>query len=98
MEEEEEETGEGFIEDDQVEQEEDINEEEGEETLQYAKMYRYYEPEREERYPNHSITQSKVLNRVFVCRGPLISVFKANDSLEVIILFLFVFNVFIVYM
>ena len=90
MEEEEEETGEGFIGDDQVEQE-DINEEEGEEALQYTKMYRYYEPEREQRYPNHSITQSKVLNRVFVCRGPLISVFKANDSLEVIIVFLVCF-------
>jgi len=62
-------------------------EEEGEETLAYKKIYRYHEPSNKNNYSVQSIFQSKLLDRVFVSRGPVISVFKANESLEVILFF-----------
>jgi len=63
----------------------DEEEDEGEGTLLYKKVYKYYEPPQNNNshYPSHNIFQSKLLDRVFVSRGPVISVFKANDSLEV---------------
>ncbi len=59
--------------------------EEGEEVLNYDKIYKYYEPASNiSNSENHSISQSKLLDRVFITRGSVVSVFKANDSLDVI--------------
>ncbi len=61
----------------------EIEEEEGEEVLEYKQIYTYHETEETMGYENNSISQSKLLDRLFVSRGPVISVFKADDSLKV---------------
>jgi len=70
-------------------EEEVENDEEGEEVLNYNKIYKYYEPASNiSDSENHSISQSKLLDRVFITRGSVVSVFKANESLDVIEVFL----------
>ena len=61
----------------------EIEGEEGEEVLEYQQIYTYHETEETIGYENNSISQSKLLDRLFVSRGPVISVFKADDSLKV---------------
>jgi hypothetical protein len=61
-----------------------FEEEEEEGVLQFNKIYKYFEPASSvEDNEKATISQSKLLNRTFVCRGPSISVFRAQDSLEV---------------
>jgi len=58
-------------------------EEEAEELLEYKQIYTYHEPAESMGFANNSVSQSKLLDRIFVSRGPIISVFKADDSLKV---------------
>jgi len=62
-------------------------EEEAEELLEYKQIYTYHEPAESMGFENNSVSQSKLLDRIFVSRGPIISVFKADDSLKVTFLF-----------
>lgn len=77
----------GFVEEkEEYVEHEESEESEGleEEVIRYKKVYRYFEPQKDNKYSNNVISQSKMLNRVFVSRGPVVSVFKAGDSLDYI--------------
>lgn len=60
------------------------SEDEPPEMLQFDQIYTYHEAIDADRYDNNSISQSKLLDRLFISRGPLVSVFKADDSLKVL--------------
>ena len=56
---------------------------EPEEMLDFEQIFTYHEPREAINYENNRIAQSKLLERVFISRGPIVSVFKAEDTLEV---------------
>lgn len=68
---------------DSAEQGEEDEEEDPPEMLDFQQIYTYHEPLDATKHDNNSISQSKLLDRLFISRGPIVSVFKADESLKV---------------